>query len=379
MVRQWSGGRLRRWPLVMCALCAHAAWAQEMAGAGVLACAGLENDLARLACYDGAAGRKMPSPGEADQAAERARQAREMAQTRSRQADALDGASVDTPAANAAALSNVGRGSLLDQRWELARDSKLGTFNLRAYKPVYLLPMFWTSAVNQTPYSPNPSNHVQDSMELKDTEAKFQLSFKTKLAENLFGHNGDVWFGYTQTSRWQVYNAGISRPFRETNHEPEVLLVFRNGYRLGGWRGRMLALGINHQSNGRSDPHSRSWNRLMFNIGLDRQDWALMIRPWVRIADPADKNDNPDITDYMGRGDVTLTRILGGHELSLMARHSMRVGTRAHGALRLDWGFPIRGEFRGHLQIFSGYGESLIDYNHRATYIGLGVSLTEWF
>jgi len=117
----------------------------------------------------------------------------------------------------------------------------------------------------------------------------------------------------------------------------------------------------------------------MFNIGLDRENWALMLRPWVRIAESADNNDNPDIADYMGRGDLTLTRLLGGHELSLMARHSLRGGARARGALQLDWGFPIHGQFRGHLQVFSGYGESLIDYNHRATYVGLGVSLLEWF
>jgi len=333
--------------------------AQEPLGTRVLACAGLENDLARLTCYDRATGRETASPDEADRANELFRH--------EHAADTED------------TFSNMGRGSLLDRRWELARDSKLGNFNLRAYKPVYLLPLFWTSKLNQTPYSPNPNNYVLDSMGLKDTEAKFQLSFKTKLAENLFGDNGDLWFGYTQTSRWQVYNAGISRPFRETNHEPEALLVFRNGYRLGGWRGRMLTVGINHQSNGRSDPHSRSWNRLMFNIGLDRKDWVLMIRPWVRIAESADNDNNPDISDYLGRADVTLTRVLRRHEISLMARHSMRGGARSHGALRLDWGFPIYGEFRGHLQLFSGYGESMIDYNHNATYIGLGVSLLEWF
>jgi len=359
--RNLDAGKLRLLFGAALMLLLPAVQAQEATGAGIAACTWLENDLARLACYDGAAGRKTPGPGQID--------AQELDE---RQTNASDTRSME-------AISNMGRGSLLDQRWELARDSKLGMFNLRAYKPVYLLPAFWSSHVNQMPHSPNPNNQVTTPIRNREIEAKFQLSFKTKLAENLFGHNGDLWFGYTQTSRWQVYNPEISRPFRETNHEPEALLVFRNGYHLGGWHGRMLAVGINHQSNGQSDPLSRSWNRLMFNLGLDREHWALMLRSWVRIAESSHDDNNPDISDYLGRFDLTLTRVLDRHEISLMARHSMRGGAHSHGALRLDWGFPLHGEFRGHLQVFSGYGESMIDYNHRATYIGFGVSLTEWF
>ena len=58
-----------------------------------------------------------------------------------------------------------------------------------------------------------------------------------------------------------------------------------------------------------------------------------------------------------------------------MARHSLRGGDDSHGALQFDWGFPISRTLRGHLQVFDGYGESLIDYDHRATYVGLGISL----
>jgi phospholipase A1 len=89
---------------------------------------------------------------------------------------------------------------------------------------------------------------------LDSAELKFQISFKTKIAENLFGDNGDIWAGYTQSSRWQAYNSEDSRPFRETNYEPEVMMVFRNGYSIGGWRGRMTGISLNHQSNGRADP-----------------------------------------------------------------------------------------------------------------------------
>ena len=62
-----------------------------------------------------------------------------------------------------------------------------------------------------------------------------------------------------------------------------------------------------------------------------------------------------------------------------MGRHSLRGGDRSHGALQFDWAFPITSKLHGYVQIFDGYGESLIDYNHRATYVGAGVSLLEWF
>jgi len=356
------------------------------------ACIHIETDADRLACYDAAMGRRAADPADADARAEQAREAigttrspwRKRSRPRGHEHAHHESGSLfaHEEEAHRAALANAGRGSLLDSRWELAKDSKLGPFNFRAYKPVYLLPAFWTSDVNRQPRSENPRNTVPGPLELDALEAKFQLSFKTKFAENLFGDNGDLWGAYTQSSRWQVYNGDTSRPFRETNYEPEVLLVFRNGYSLFGWHGRMTAIGINHQSNGRGNPLSRSWNRLMLNFGLDREDWALVIRPWFRIPDGSD-DDNPAIEDYVGRGDVTLTHIRGRNEFSLMARHSLRGGDRSRGAVQFDWGFPLTREarlpVRGHLQLFHGYGESLIDYNHKATYVGLGISLEEWF
>ncbi|QQP97637.1 phospholipase A [Lysobacter enzymogenes] len=354
------------------------------------ACLAITVDADRLACYDAALGRQGGGVRQADIAAKEAKAIQQNLELSDELAGKPKAGVVERARAAAGggvfahdaplndAIANAGKGGLLDSRWELAKDSKLGLFNFRAYKPVYLLPVFWNNDPNTRPHSPNPRNTVSEPQSLDSVEAKFQISFKTKAAENLFGDNGDLWMGYTQSSRWQVYNGEDSRPFRETNYEPEVLLVFRNNYRIGDWKGRMFAVGLNHQSNGRADPLSRSWNRVMFNIGLDKENWALMLRPWYRISDGND-DDNPDIEDYMGRGDLTLVHRRGGHEFSLMARHSLRGGDRSHGALQFDWGFPIHNQLRGHLQIFDGYGESLIDYNHKATYIGLGISLLEWY
>lgn len=269
--------------------------------------------------------------------------------------------------------------SLLDSRWELSPESKLGTWNIRSYQPVYLMPGFWTSNKNELPESENPNNIETEKQNLTSTEAKFQLSLKTKAVENILGDNGDLWLGYTQSSRWQVYNSEESRPFRETNYEPEASLIFRTNYDLLGLNWRMLGLTINHQSNGRSDPLSRSWNRVMLNLGFEKDNFALMVRPWYRFEEKREDDNNPEIKNYIGRGDMTAFYRYKEHDFSLMLRHTLKGGDENRGAVQFDWSFPISGRLRGQFQLFDGYGESLIDYNHRATYVGLGVSLMNWY
>lgn len=340
------------------------------------ACVALEANADRLACYDALF--KIPEAEKTSLVSERqAAQALAPAPETLKEKIAVGVSnlfSFDVPKLD----PNV---SLLDKRWELSSDSKLGTWNLRAYQPVYLMPAFWTSDKNERPQSLNEQNTVQVGKEqnLTSMETKFQLSLKTKAVENLLGDNGDVWLGYTQSSRWQVYNGDESRPFRETNYEPEASLMFRTNYTLLGLYGRLLGVTLNHQSNGRSDPLSRSWNRVIFNLGFEKDNFALMLRPWYRIEEDRADDNNPDIKNYIGRGDMLAFYRWKEHDFSLMLRHSLKGGDDSHGAAQFDWFFPISGKLRGHFQLFDGYGESLIDYNHRATYVGLGVSLMNWF
>jgi len=263
-------------------------------------------------------------------------------------------------------------------RWELDDAHRNSTFRFVAYKPVYFLPVNWTSDRNVMPQSENPNNTVMDSLPLQATELKFQLSFKTKIAHGLFWGHGDIWGAYTQTSRWQLYNGETSRPFRETNYEPEVMLVFATPYKILGLDGRFVGAGIAHQSNGRSQPLSRSWNRIIFQLGWEKGPWMIVARPWFRIQEPGAVDDNPHIEDYMGRGDLMIAYNRKGHQFSFIGRHSLRFGENNRGSAEIDWAMPIKGNLKGHLQIFSGYGESMIDYNHFQTTIGFGLSLSEW-
>ncbi|WNL44825.1 phospholipase A [Dyella sp. BiH032] len=353
--------------LLTAACIALPAHAQNPDPMDIRACTAVESDAQRLACYDHATGRvNLPS-----------------AQKKANEAAIAPGVfPSDRSQRDVATQGNpeVSRPlSLLDSRWELTPESKLGTFNLRGYKPLYLMPVFATSNQNARPTSPNPENTVATPQRVQNVEAKFQISLKTKVWQGVFGDAGDLWVGYTQSSRWQVYNSHTSRPFRETNYEPEALLIFNTNYNLWGWDGRLLGIGVNHQSNGRSNPLSRSWNRVVGNIGFERDGWTVMFRPWWRVPEKAKDDNNPDISDYVGRGDVQIVREWNGQEFGLMLRHSLRGGSRSHGAGQLTWAFPMSGNLRAYVELFKGYGESMIDYNHNATYLGIGISLLDWY
>ncbi|MDY6488676.1 phospholipase A [Acinetobacter faecalis] len=347
--------------------------AGEISPASADACVALQSNADRLACYDALF--KVPTTDVQPLVSER-----EAALSLSSETDSFEDKIKNNVVAVEAATFTPNT-SLLDSRWELSPESKLGTWQVRAYQPVYVLPAFWTSKKHEQPTSGNSQNVISpdEAMPLDSTEMKYQLSLKTKAFESIFGNNGDLWVGYTQSSRWQMYNSDESRPFRETNYEPEASLMFRTNYEMFGLNGRLLGLTFNHQSNGRSDPWSRSWNRVIVNVGFERENFAMIVRPWFRISENAEDDNNPDIENYIGRGDLTAFYRYKDQDFSLMLRHSLKGGDDSRGAAQFDWNFPISGRLRGKFQLFHGYGESLIDYNHKATYVGLGVSLLDWY
>ncbi|TRW27456.1 phospholipase A [Flavobacterium zepuense] len=287
-------------------------------------------------------------------------------------------ATMATATAQVSSLFNNSRPKSMSQRWELDTLTSAGTFVITPYKPIYILPFRWSSQPNDSPYSGNPSDDytVDEPSDFNHLEAKFQISFKVKVLQTIFGRYGDLWVAYTQKSHWQVYNQSLSRPFRETNYEPEVILNFHTNVNMFGFKNRMAGVSFNHQSNGRDMPLSRSWNRIIFHAGFERDNWQVYLRPWIRIPD--DDDDNPDIVQRIGYGDATVIYTMGKSVISFTGSTNFAFNDHFSGYAEASWSYQLFGNLKGYLQITHGYGETLIDYNNRQTTVGLGVSLVEW-
>lgn len=262
----------------------------------------------------------------------------------------------------------------LSQRWELDSIYRRGTFRLESYKPIYITAGRWSSSPNQKPYSENTEYSSLIPLDYNDYEAKFQLSFKTKVLQSIFWGNADIWVAYTQISHWQIYNSKLSRAFREINYEPELILNVPLKIAFLGGKFRTIGMAFNHQSNGREVPLSRSWNRIIFHLGYEINNWEVQFKSWIRSSD--DDDENPAITDYIGDGELNLSYIYNRHQFYTILTHPF--GRIKGGSIQLNYVFPIKGHMRGQFQFFDGYGETLVDYNHRQTTIGLGISFANW-
>jgi len=326
-------------------------------------CLSLPDESARLACFDRAIGEAARAAGQHEAPGE----ASAAAQTTAAAAASPAPGETATPVA----APETPTPSLIDTAWGFLPDSRKAY--VRLHQPNYLLFARYTTDVNREPYEPLFEAFAED-YDFEDVEAKFQISIKGRLATTEDRRWG-LWFAYTQQSQWQVYASDISSPFRETNYMPELFGSFRPGVELGGWRWNLLNFGFTHQSNGRADPISRSWDRLFVEGGIDHEDFALIVRAWSRVKPGDYEDDNPDILDYMGHGQVTALYRWRDNTFTLMGRGNPSTGK---GAAQFSWtSQPVLGPMRVHFQLFSGYGESLIDYDWNQTTVGVGVTLND--
>ena len=206
-------------------------------------------------------------------------------------------------------------------------------------------------------------------------EVKFQLSLAFPIIRGIAGDNSVLGMSYTQRSWWQAFNRSASSPFRETNYEPQLFVGWATDYQLGDWTLRDIETGFNHQSNGRSDPTSRSWNRVYARLMAQNGNFQAQIKPWYRIPESSSKDDNPDITKYMGYYEAQIGYEWGESVFTAKGHYNWNTG---YGGGELGWSYPMTKTLRFYTQLYSGYGESMIDYNFNQARFGVGFMLNDF-
>lgn len=296
-------------------------------------------------------------------------------------AEAGDGA---RPSQSPGAVDDGATGRATDgivaERLARERVNSLNPYLFSSHKRNFIQPISYTSNLDDERYRALAPGFVD---ELRREEVRFQLSLKVRLnADDLLFPNDGVYFGFTIASWWQLYSKGVSAPFRETNYQPEVFYL--NPVRRPMFGGKVaLVVGLEHQSNGQIQGFSRSWNRVYAAALYGRGRFVAAIRPWFRLPEddkdsPLDPrgDDNPDILDFYGHGEVTLGWRGPGREYALSLHGNPSTGK---GGGEIAVSFPAFGRFRGVLTYFNGYGDSLIDYDHFQQRIGAGLLLSNLF
>lgn len=246
------------------------------------------------------------------------------------------------------------------------------------HRPNYLMPFTY----QQRPFNQPFIDVIGEDLwpGLDHVEAVFQISLKYQLAKLDKDNKHKLYIAYTNKSYWQVYNADASRPFRETNHEPELILQFNPDWRFIN----RLELAINHQSNGQYQGVSRSWNRIIGGIYHVSGSRAFGMRPWWRIPedktddpnDPKD-DDNPDIHKYIGYSDFVFYQKLGKQSIAVRFGNNFNFD-KNRGWGEVEWNFPVTPRVRGFIQFYEGYGSNLIEYNHYQKRIGFGFKISDY-
>ncbi len=236
-------------------------------------------------------------------------------------------------------------------------------YNVHAHEANYFLPLSYRingTYAHDKPRLPSPIQY----------ETEFQISLKYDVGSNLFGLNESYTVAYTQRSFWQLYVE--SAYFRESNYNPEVFVTVPvvTGMKAGI---KAVRIGFAHQSNGQGGDNERSWNYFYSDIYFQIKYIFIDLKLWYAPSAGLEKY-NPDLLNYLGHGQIRFILPYKKHFFET----SFRYASQGRGAAELNYSYPVYGrdDLFVYLKAFSGYGESLIDYDNKVNKVGLGFSIS---
>lgn len=261
----------------------------------------------------------------------------------------------------------------LEKRRNEYQTMRQSRFGLLPHKPMFLMPFVYNWVPHEDIYEDVKGvDSTGEGDFYKKNEAEFQISFAIPAVKDIGEKKWDLMFAYTHHAYWQVYNSGWSRPFRETNYMPELFsrYVYSEPKKFWGLKLHGLDAGYVHQSNGQIQVLSRSWDRLFARFFIEGYGGMAVISGWYRIKEDRKTDENHDIQNFMGYGEIELIKSIKKHtfqvKMPLLATHP---------SYDFKYSHPFDDGIRWFISYQSGYGHSLIEYNRFTQRLGAGFLL----
>lgn len=234
------------------------------------------------------------------------------------------------------------------------------------YNETYFMPIYYQTNMASSPYQKS----------YKKYETKLQVSFKVNIFRDLFWGIGSF-FGYTQTSFFQIYSQNISSPFRSNDYSPEFMLYKPLNVEFWGGSLYNIRFGYRHKSNGEVNKEnggianlSRGIDTIALDIAYKISDVRIILKAWVYA-----KKSPKALEKYLGYSDLIVEYdFLTRNHLRLTIANLIHNYAKYKGSVKLEYSFDIK-NFALYVQYFYGYGDNLIEYNVKKHGVGVGFSI----
>ena len=208
-----------------------------------------------------------------------------------------------------------------------------------------------------------------------NSDVKFQISFQQRLTKSVLPGNSYLYLFYTQKAMWNVLERSL--PFHDLNFNPGIGLskfIIVKGHLVG--KATMM---IEHESNGRDETASRSWNKISW-AGEAYISPYLMAHAkfWIPIIDG---QYNKDILKYMGVSQAGFQAKSLDDKWVLDMTLVKRQGWNLNFNTIVQVGYRINHNSNQFImvQYYNGYGESMLDYNQYHSRIRIGLLIRPRF
>ena len=202
-----------------------------------------------------------------------------------------------------------------------------------------------------------------------NSDVKFQISVAQRITKTTLPLNSYLFLAFTMKTMWNVFEKSL--PMRDLNFNPGLGWSFPF-FSKGRYSGKFKIL-IEHESNGRDEDASRSWNKISFCGSTMINEWLMVhSKFWIPIVDGG---SNKDILYYSGiyQGGLAVTtpNKKFGWALTLIKRKGWNLNFNT--ILEFNWKILPQDNQYLFVQYYNGYGENLLDYNvfHSRLRVGL--------